>query len=29
MSVLLVADLHGRTALEPELRALLGGERWG
>ena len=24
MSVLLVADVHGRTALEPELRALLG-----
>jgi quinol monooxygenase YgiN len=23
MSVLLVADVHGRTALEPELRALL------
>jgi hypothetical protein len=24
MSVLLVADVHGRTALEPQLRALLG-----
>ena len=24
MSVLLVAEMHGRTALEPELRALLG-----
>jgi quinol monooxygenase YgiN len=24
MSVLLVAEVHGRTALEPELRALLG-----
>jgi quinol monooxygenase YgiN len=24
MSVLLVAEMHGRTALEPQLRALLG-----